>query len=109
MTDRDMTDRDHDEENPDRTDRPTEATASEPPSDEAWRVTIPDHVGGKIANRLSETDFDSVDEYVTFVLESLLRELAEQDDDVSIAVVTDDDTSENSEAIQGRLESLGYL
>jgi hypothetical protein len=89
---------------------PPDVTGSERSPDETLQVTIPSHVGEKIAYRLSETDFDSVDEYVTFVLESVLRELAEQDDEVSIAIVTDDDAaSENSDAIQARLESLGYL
>lgn len=79
-------------------------------SDGTFDITVPDHVGTKIEQRIERTEFDSVDEYVTFVLESLFRELDAQDGHI---VGDHSDTHktdpEDSEAIQERLESLGYL
>lgn len=92
------------------TERDTDAndtTGTERRSDDAFHVTIPEHVGSRIERRLPETDFDSADEYVTFVLESLLRELDEQDGDVVIEV--HDAGPDETGAVQNRLESLGYL
>lgn len=93
--------------------------------DGTWHVTIPDRVGDEIEQRITGTDFDSVNEYVTFALESLLRELDEQEneqedeheneqedeqEDRDPEYQTDRDIdSEDVDAIQDNLESLGYL
>jgi hypothetical protein len=83
-------------------------TASEEGPDQAWCVQLPDHVGVEIEQRLPETNFDSVEEYVTFALESLLRELDEGDPTVDVPEHRESEP-EDSEAIRNRLESLGYL
>lgn len=83
-------------------------TETEERPDEAWCVRLPDHVGLKVERRLPETNFDSVEEYVTFALESLLRELDEEDTTVD-APEHRESGPDDSEVIQDRLESLGYL
>lgn len=70
-------------------------------------VTVPDGLSRKIERRLPGTEFESVDEYVVFVLEAILREIDEHDDE-PIADASEADQSGN-EAVQDRLESLGYL
>lgn len=74
-------------------------------------VAIPDRHRQQIERRLPETDFGSVDEYVAFVLEAVLREIDEDDGDgvdKDMLGVFDTDSS-GDEGVQDRLESLGYL
>jgi hypothetical protein len=66
----------------------------------------------RISTRISGTEFDSIDPYVTFALDQLLRELdrpptEENRRAVSGRPPTDDETP--GEAVQERLDSLGYL
>ncbi|QLD87126.1 CopG family transcriptional regulator [Natronomonas halophila] len=91
-------------ENPPSNDR----TASEERPDQTWCVRLPDHVGTKIEQRLPETNFESVEEYVTFALEALLRELDEGEHPEEVPEHSQSEP-EDSDAIQERLESLGYL
>ena len=67
---------------------------------EGSQVTIPDRVYVAIEQRVERTEFDSADEYVAFVLRSLLGELDQQDADEQQA---------DSAEVEERLESLGYL
>jgi len=85
----------------------SERTDSETATENTRRVTLPDHIGFEIDRRISETEFDSADEYVTFVLESLFRELDRQDGDIVVDVREDD--PDDTDRVQDRLESLGYL
>ncbi len=87
-------------------------------SDGEWTVTLPATLRSRIDQRLPNTEFDSAEAYVNYAMESLLRELDQQDaraDDVeSDAVETDPDadggaSAVDSEAMEERLESLGYL
>lgn len=89
-------------------DAPTEGTATGPRPDGVGPVRLPDHVRWEVADRIQDTEFDSVDEYVTFVMESLLRELDERDGGVDDPAEHGND-SENSDALRDRLESLGYV
>jgi|AntRauTorcE11898_2_1112593.scaffolds.fasta_scaffold18143_2 hypothetical protein len=84
-----------------------EMTSSEPSPNERC-VHIPDRIGAAIEKRLPATNFDTTDEYVSVVLESLLRELDQQADDPTIDPVEQDDP-EDSGQLEERLESLGYL
>lgn len=89
------------------TDEPI-ATDAQP--EETSTIQIPTRIGTKIQMRTEGTEFGSVDEYVTFVLESVLRQLEVQDDDGFVDRTDTRETEpEDSEAIQERLESLGYL
>ncbi len=64
-------------------------------------VKIPDDVYEKIEERLKETEFESVDEYVTFVLREVLASLEEEEEQVF--------SEEEEEKVKERLRALGYL
>lgn len=55
---------------------------------------------GRIEERVKETGFGSVDEYVTFVLEEVLKEEGEGETAFS---------KEEEEEVKKRLRALGYL
>lgn len=93
----------------DSTRQPNDGTATETRTDARRCVRLPDHVEAKIERRLPRTNFGSVDEYVVFALESLLRELDDGDEHVETVPEDHEGTAENSEEIRDRLESLGYL
>jgi len=67
-------------------------------------LTISDELCGRIKRRLSDTEFESVDEYVEFVLSEVVSHV-EHNTDVS----QPGDSSAPRDEIQARLESLGYL
>lgn len=64
-------------------------------------VELPERVAERVEARLQFTEFDSVDEYVTFVVEEVLYAVEEAADEDLEAV----DEAE----VRSRLESLGYL
>lgn len=97
-------------------------------SDDRTRtVEIPERTASAISKRLRQTEFESVDGYVAFALDRLLRELDRAADDgrsdreSSGGTIddgpTDDGASDGgasddgatNEAVADRLESLGYL
>ena len=57
---------------------------------------------GQIEERVKATDFSSVDEYVTFVLEEILKEDEEQEKGETFS-------KEDEEEVRQRLKGLGYL
>lgn len=71
----------------------TDATA------EMRTVEVEDHLYERVEQRITGMDFDSVDEYVQFVLEEVVAVDAEEG---SYEDVDDED-------VQARLRSLGYL
>ena len=56
---------------------------------------------GRIEERAKATGFGSVDEYVTFVLEEVLKEDEEEEERVF--------SREDEESVKKRLRALGYL
>jgi|AntRauTorcE11897_2_1112592.scaffolds.fasta_scaffold00002_117 Arc/MetJ-type ribon-helix-helix transcriptional regulator len=62
-------------------------------------VAIEEHLYERVERRIAKTNFESVDEYVTFVLEEVV---AGDDLDETHEEVDEDD-------VQARLRSLGYL
>ena len=66
-----------------------------------FHVALPDHVVSKVEARLQRTDFDTVEEYVTFVMEETLARVEAQTDTEATTV--------DEEEVRTRLESLGYL
>ena len=71
-------------------------------SDEATRaVHVSADLYDRIAERISSAGFDSVDEYVTFVLEEILKDEAEEAGPTF--------TKEEEEEVKKRLRALGYL
>ena len=69
-------------------------------SEEKKNVPIPAKLYDAIDQRVQETEFNSVEEYVTFVLEEVLKD----DDEEEIAF-----TPEDEEEVKKRLRALGYL
>ena len=64
-------------------------------------VYISDELYGKIAERVEATGFGSVEEYVTFVLEEILKDDGEEE---KVAF-----SKEEEEEVKKRLKALGYL
>ncbi len=64
-------------------------------------VEIPVEIYKKIENRIKDTEFTTVSEYVTFVLEEVLESLEEDEEEVF--------SKEDEEKIKERLRALGYL
>lgn len=64
-------------------------------------VNIPDELYAEIERRVKESgEFESVEEYITFVLEELLKD--EEEEEYTM-------TEEEEELVKERLRGLGYL
>ncbi len=68
--------------------------------EEKKNVPIPAQLYEAIDQRVKETEFKSVEEYVTFVLEEVLKD----DDEDEVAF-----SPEDEEEVKKRLRALGYL
>lgn len=67
------------------------------------KVEIPEEIYNKIKQVVDESEeFNSVEEYITFVLEEILREDEEGEEEHVYS-------EEEEEEIKERLRSLGYL
>jgi len=64
-------------------------------------VYIPEEIYNKIEQRVADTEFDSVDEYIAFVLAEVLKENDEEDRPAY--------SKEDEEEVKKRLRDLGYL
>lgn len=73
------------------------------------QLRLPESVAGRIDQRIVGTEFDSVDAYVAFVVESVLREIDEQTDEELDTHDVSDRATDEGDAMEERLESLGYL
>lgn len=69
---------------------------------EYGNVKIPKELINKIDARVKETGFESVDEYVTFVLEEVIKEVEEDEPE-------DVFSEEDEKKVKERLRALGYL
>lgn len=65
-------------------------------------VEVRDEIFGRIKQRVEETEFGSVDEYINFVLREVLSELEEDFEGAEM-----DEADE--EKVKDRLRSLGYM
>lgn len=63
-------------------------------------VFLPAELYGKVEERVKATDFSSVDEYVEFVLEEVVKEEEEEEKAFS---------EEEEKEVKKRLKDLGYL
>ncbi len=63
-------------------------------------ITIPAKLYERIEDRIKDTEFSSVSEYVTYVLNEVLAAI-EEDEEVF--------TEEEEEKVKERLRALGYL
>ena len=64
-------------------------------------VPLPAELYDRIEARVKATEFDSVEEYVIFILEEVLRE---EDEDEGRAF-----SKEDEEEVKKRLKALGYM
>jgi len=64
-------------------------------------VYLPEEIYHKIEQRVADTEFDSVDEYIAFVLAEVLKENDEEDRSAY--------SKEDEEEVKKRLRALGYL
>jgi Arc/MetJ-type ribon-helix-helix transcriptional regulator len=64
-------------------------------------VFLPAELYGRIEERVRATEFHSVEEYVTFVLEEILREENEDEEPAF--------SEAEEEEVKKRLRALGYL
>jgi len=69
--------------------------------EEKKAVSLPAELYGKIEERVKTTDFGSVDEYVIFVLEEVLKDEGEEEEKTF--------SKEEEEEVKKRLKALGYL
>lgn len=69
-------------------------------SEKAKSVSIPADIYDRIAERVKVTGFSSVDEYVLFILEEVLKDEGEEGTAYS---------QEEEEEVKKRLKALGYL
>ena len=69
-------------------------------SEQKKTVSIPTNLYDAIQERVEGTEFNSVEEYVTFVLEEVIKD----DDEEETAF-----TAEDEEEVKKRLRALGYL
>jgi len=68
--------------------------------EEKKAVFLPANLYKKIEERVNATEFNSVEEYVTFVLEEVLKDEGEEEKTFS---------KEEEEEVKKRLRALGYL
>ena len=71
-------------------------------TEEYGTVRIPKKIIQMIEGRLPQTDFKSVDEYATFVLEEVLKEIGADEPE---PVYSEEDEAK----VKERLKALGYL
>jgi Arc/MetJ-type ribon-helix-helix transcriptional regulator len=64
-------------------------------------IKIPKSLYDKIKERIEDTGFDSVDDYVTYVLREVLANIEEEEEEVF--------SEEEEEKVKERLRALGYL
>ena len=67
--------------------------------EEKKTISLPTELYTKVEQRVASTEFHSVDEYVNFVLEEVLKE---EEPETSFS-------KEDEEEVKKRLKALGYL
>ena len=72
-------------------------------SEKEYTVTIPEDVYKKIEGRIEGAGFDSVSDYVTYVLREVLASLEEEEEEEQVF------SEEEEEKVKERLRALGYI
>lgn len=70
--------------------------------EETQSVELPERIVERVADRLPRTEWDSSEEYITYVLEEVLYRVEEETEDDDFEPVDEDE-------VKDRLKSLGYL
>ena len=68
---------------------------------EYGEIKIPKEIIRKIEERIQGTEFDSVESYVTFVLEEVIKDEKEESEETI--------SEQDEEKVKERLRALGYL
>ena len=71
-------------------------------NEEYGEIRIPKRLIEEIEERIKQTEFESVEEYVTFVLEEVVRDVEEEEPE---EVFSEEDETK----VKERLRALGYL
>jgi hypothetical protein len=71
-------------------------------SDESVSLDLPARIVSRVEDRLPRTEFDTPEEYVTFVMEEVLYRVEQETEDDQFESI--DETE-----VKDRLKSLGYL
>lgn len=66
------------------------------------QLELPDRIIARVEDRLPRTEFETPEEYITFVLEEVLYRVEEETEDDDFEPVDEDE-------VKNRLKSLGYL
>jgi len=69
------------------------------------KVEIESDLYKKIKKRVKKTEFKTVEEYVNYVLEEVIKQVEEEDQDTTDAAYS----KEDEEKVKERLRALGYL
>ncbi|QSW97915.1 hypothetical protein [Haloterrigena alkaliphila] len=64
-------------------------------------ISVPASVYERVERRLERSEFETADEYATFVLEEVLARVEDETDEAASSV--------DQEEVETRLEALGYL
>lgn len=70
--------------------------------EQTQQLDLPSRIVGRVEDRLPRTEFDSPEEYVTFVMEEVLYRVEQETEDDDFEEVDEDE-------VKDRLKSLGYL
>ncbi|RLA76041.1 MAG: CopG family transcriptional regulator [Deltaproteobacteria bacterium] len=71
-------------------------------NEECGEIRIPTRLIEEIEERIGATEFESVEEYVTFVLEEVIKDVDEEEPE---EVFSEEDEAK----VKERLRALGYL
>jgi hypothetical protein len=72
------------------------------PHEESQSVELPDRIVSRVEDRLPRTEWDTPEEYITYVMEEVLYRVEEETEG-------DDFEPVDEEEVKDRLKSLGYL
>lgn len=71
-------------------------------------IIIPPELAAKMQQRIVNTQFKSVSDYATYILNQVLKNVEEQEKQENAAAAPERDQNKVQERLK-RLESLGYL
>ena len=71
-------------------------------SEKYGTIKVPEELIEKIKERIQGTEFNSIDEYATFVLEEVVKETGEEEPEQVFS-------EEDEHKVKERLRALGYL
>ncbi|MCK5561691.1 MAG: CopG family transcriptional regulator [Thermoplasmata archaeon] len=74
------------------------------PEGNTIKVSLKKPLAKRLRNRLKETEFKTLSEYVNFILEEVINSLEEQEAEEDVEY-----TEEEEEKVKQRLRDLGYL